>query len=132
LPWTPRGAWPRATAKIELGGPRGDIEPGGINKTDITRTAAGRAVSALAHDDEVGRLAFNTSSNWVVPLQQLPPDELEPGFKRRARPDAQPRPGPPRVEGAAPAAAEPAQNRQPTTKSESTVSALLDRKRRRH
>jgi Mg-chelatase subunit ChlD len=50
--------------------------PGGINKTDITRTAAGRAVSALTHDDEVGILAFDTSSNWVVPLQQLPPDEV--------------------------------------------------------
>ena len=60
----------------DLPGARMDTGPGGINKTDITRTAAGRAVSALTHDDEVGILAFNTSSNWVLPLQQLPPDEV--------------------------------------------------------
>lgn len=51
----------------------------------------------------------------------------------RARPDAQPRPAPPKAEGAAPAAGEPSAPEPPNDdKSESTVSALLDRKRRRH
>lgn len=45
---------------------------GGINKTDITRSAAARAVEVLTNEDELGLLAFNTQSRWVVPLQRLP------------------------------------------------------------
>lgn len=45
---------------------------GGINKTDISRAGAARAISALSAQDEVGVLAFNTEHKWILPLQQLP------------------------------------------------------------
>ncbi len=48
------------------------IEQGGVNKTDISREAVARAVEALEAQDTVGVLAFNTASEWVIPLQQLP------------------------------------------------------------
>ena len=51
-------------------------EEGGVNKTDISRSAAARAIEALTQQDEVGILAFNTRSRFVVPLSQLPPDEV--------------------------------------------------------
>ncbi|MDP9069338.1 MAG: VWA domain-containing protein [Actinomycetota bacterium] len=51
-------------------------EEGGVNKTDISRSAAARAVEALTQQDEVGILAFNTRSRFVVPLAQLPPDDV--------------------------------------------------------
>lgn len=54
----------------------GAREEGGVNKTDISRSAAARAVEALTQQDEVGILAFNTKSRFVVPLSQLPPDEV--------------------------------------------------------
>jgi hypothetical protein len=56
-----------------MGGNRGE---GGVNKTDISRAAAARAVSVLSAQDEVGVLAFNTEQKWVVPLQQLPAAEV--------------------------------------------------------
>jgi Mg-chelatase subunit ChlD len=49
---------------------------GGVNKTDISRAAAARTISALSNNDQVGVLAFNTQHNWVVPLQQLPPEDV--------------------------------------------------------
>ena len=54
----------------------GSREEGGVNKTDISRSAAARAIEALTAQDEVGILAFNTRSRFVVPLSQLPPDEV--------------------------------------------------------
>jgi Mg-chelatase subunit ChlD len=48
----------------------------GPNKTDISRTASARAIEALSREDEVGVLAFNTSSKWVLPLQKLPSNEV--------------------------------------------------------
>ena len=54
----------------------GAREEGGVNKTDISRSAAARAIEALTAQDEVGILAFNTRSRFVVPLSQLPPDEV--------------------------------------------------------
>lgn len=54
----------------------GAREEGGVNKTDISRSAAARAIEALTQQDEVGILAFNTKSRFVVPLSQLPPDEV--------------------------------------------------------
>lgn len=44
---------------------------GGVNKTDISRTAAERAIAALADDDEIGVLAFSGTQDWIVPLQQV-------------------------------------------------------------
>lgn len=49
----------------------GEIVEGGVNKTDISRTAAERAIGALSVDDEVGVLAFSGTSDWIVPLQPV-------------------------------------------------------------
>jgi Mg-chelatase subunit ChlD len=50
--------------------------PGGVEKTDIARAAAARAIEALSDIDEVGVLAFNTQHEWLIDLQQLPSDEV--------------------------------------------------------
>jgi Mg-chelatase subunit ChlD/uncharacterized membrane protein len=50
--------------------------PGGVEKTDIARAAAERAIAALSEIDEVGVLAFNTQHEWLVDLQQLPPEDV--------------------------------------------------------
>jgi Mg-chelatase subunit ChlD len=50
--------------------------PGGVEKTDIARAAAQRAIEALSEIDEVGVLAFNTSHEWLIDLQQLPPEDV--------------------------------------------------------
>lgn len=50
--------------------------PGGVEKTDIARAAAERAIGALSEIDEVGVLAFNTEHEWLIDLQQLPPAEV--------------------------------------------------------
>lgn len=49
---------------------------GGVNKTDISKAAAIRAVDALGANDEIGVLVFSGSAQWVVPLQQLPSSEV--------------------------------------------------------
>ncbi|HEX2028130.1 MAG TPA: VWA domain-containing protein, partial [Nitriliruptorales bacterium] len=60
------------------GGPLGGMQPaeGGVNKTDISKEAIARAVAALEAEDTVGVLAFNTESEWVIPLQKLPSDAV--------------------------------------------------------
>ena len=50
--------------------------PGGVEKTDIARAAAERAIAALSEIDEVGVLAFNTQHEWLIDLQQLPPEDV--------------------------------------------------------
>ena len=56
----------------------GNFLDGGVNKTDISRAAAARAVEALGPEDQVGVLAFNTEQRFVVPLQRNPSaDEVE-------------------------------------------------------
>jgi putative glutamine amidotransferase/von Willebrand factor type A domain-containing protein len=47
------------------------MSQGGVSKTDISRTAAERAVGALEGDDQVGVLAFNGTTEWIVPLQTV-------------------------------------------------------------
>jgi Mg-chelatase subunit ChlD len=54
----------------------GNPAEGGVDKTDISRAAAARAVRALAADDQVGILAFNTEQRFIVPLQQLPSEQV--------------------------------------------------------
>lgn len=49
-----------------------EFRPGGVNKTDIAKAGALRAIEALGASDEVGLLAFSGSSRWLIPLQQLP------------------------------------------------------------
>ena len=58
---------------LVTGGNRAD---GGVNKTDISRAAASRTISALSAQDQVGVLAFNTDEKWIVPLQQLPAEDV--------------------------------------------------------
>ncbi|MGH9003522.1 MAG: VWA domain-containing protein, partial [Acidimicrobiia bacterium] len=56
---------------------------GGVNKTDISRAAATRAVEALGPEDQVGVLAFNTEQQFVVPLQRNPSAEVvEEGLRK--------------------------------------------------
>jgi len=60
----------------------GQIVQGGVNKTDISRAAAERTISALAATDEIGVLAWNSTAEWVVPLQRLPAaDVVEEGLR---------------------------------------------------
>ncbi|MGH8934301.1 MAG: VWA domain-containing protein, partial [Egibacteraceae bacterium] len=49
---------------------------GGVNKTDIAKEAIVRAVDELEATDQIGVLAFNTQSEWVIPLQRLPADAV--------------------------------------------------------
>jgi Mg-chelatase subunit ChlD len=53
-------------------GETGEMIEGGVNKTDISKAGALRALDALSNDDEVGLLAFSGTSDWVVPLQEVP------------------------------------------------------------
>lgn len=48
---------------------------GGVNKTDISKAAAVRAIEALGSGDEVGVLAFSETTRWAVPLQEFPDRE---------------------------------------------------------
>lgn len=55
----------------------GDMaQEGGVNKTDISKASALRAVDALSRNDEIGILAFSGNTDWVVPLQQLPDQSI--------------------------------------------------------
>ena len=47
-------------------------ETGGVNKTDIAKAGALRAIEALGSSDEVGLLAFSGNSEWLIPLQEFP------------------------------------------------------------
>jgi uncharacterized membrane protein len=52
------------------------LQTGGVNKTDISREAVARAIDALEAEDTLGVLAFNSTNEWLVPLQRLPADEV--------------------------------------------------------
>jgi Mg-chelatase subunit ChlD len=54
----------------------GNFSGGGVNKTDISKAAAARAVEALTASDQVGILAFNTEQNFIVPLQTVPSSDV--------------------------------------------------------
>ncbi len=57
-----------------------DSNEGGVNKTDISKAAAVRAIEALGSGDEVGVLAFSGTREWVIPLQEFPSrDVIEAG-----------------------------------------------------
>lgn len=49
---------------------------GGVNKTDISKAAAVRAIEALGSGDEIGLLAFSGTTQWVIPLQEFPSREV--------------------------------------------------------
>lgn len=51
-------------------------EEGGVNKTDISKAGALRAVEALGPNDEIGLLAFSGGTDWVIPLQELPDESV--------------------------------------------------------
>lgn len=59
-----------------VGGGNSMTEQGGVNKTDISRAGAARAIEALSEIDEVGVLAVDTRERWVIDLQQLPAQEV--------------------------------------------------------
>ncbi len=69
------------------GGPGG--QEGGVNKTDITKEAVARAVQALTAQDTVGVLAFNSSTEWVLPLQQMPSQAAVDAALAKLRPDGE-------------------------------------------
>lgn len=49
---------------------------GGVNKTDISRAGAARAIESLSELDEIGVLAVDTRERWIIDLQQLPAEEV--------------------------------------------------------
>ena len=49
---------------------------GGVNKTDIARAGAARAIASLGEADQIGVLAVDTDVDWVIDLQALPSDEV--------------------------------------------------------
>ncbi len=59
----------------EDGNPTDRLE-GGVTKTDIARAGAARAIDALNADDEIGILAVDTATQWLLDLQQIPSDEV--------------------------------------------------------
>ena len=60
---------------------------GGVNKTDLSRSAAARAIEALRPNDEVGILSLKGEPKWVVDLAPLPPQEVTDSALRALRPD---------------------------------------------
>lgn len=54
----------------------GNRTMGGINKTDISRAGAARAIEALSERDEIGVLAVDTDESWIIDLQQLPAEDV--------------------------------------------------------
>ena len=60
---------------------------GGVNKTDLSRSAAARAIEALPTNDEVGILSLKGEPKWVVDLAPPPPQEVTDAALRGLRPD---------------------------------------------
>ena len=60
---------------------------GGVNKTDISRAAAERTIEALTENDEIGVMAWNSGTKWVIDLQQLPSQDVIDEGLGRLRPD---------------------------------------------
>ena len=87
---------------------QGSRLPGGVEKTDIARAAAERAIEALSEIDEVGVLAFNTEHEWLIDLQQLPPDDVVRDGLGAIRPNGGTEPAPSRSTTAAEQLREPA------------------------
>ncbi|HEY6634936.1 MAG TPA: VWA domain-containing protein, partial [Acidimicrobiia bacterium] len=54
----------------------GETTEGGVNKTDISKAGALRAIDALSDGDEIGLLAFSGNSEWVIPLQEFPTQDV--------------------------------------------------------
>ena len=66
----------------EDGNPTDRLE-GGVTKTDIARAGAARAIDALGPEDEIGILAIDTQTQWLLDLQQIPSDDIvEAGLAR--------------------------------------------------
>jgi Mg-chelatase subunit ChlD len=59
---------------------------GGVNKTDIARAGAARAIEALSASDSVGILAVDTNEEWVLDLQQLPAQDVVTSGLRELQP----------------------------------------------
>ncbi len=61
----------------------------GVSKTDIAKEAVAKAVSQLDAQDQLGVLAFNTASEWVVPLQDLPAEAVVDDGLARLHPEGE-------------------------------------------
>ena len=62
-------------ADDSIGGDRMGAE-GGVRKTDIAKESIAQAVAQLEETDQLGVLAFTTQSEWVIPLQNLPSNDV--------------------------------------------------------
>ncbi len=54
----------------------GEFSEGGVNKTDLSRAGAAKAIEALADTDRVGVLAFDSGTDWIIPLGPKPDPEV--------------------------------------------------------
>ena len=61
-----------AACHCAAGSSGNNASEGGINKTDIARAAAQRTIEALTATDQIGVLAWNSGTDWVIDLQPLP------------------------------------------------------------
>lgn len=61
---------------VDVSDSMGTGHRGGADQTDIAKEAIVRAVKELEPTDQIGVLAFNTSSEWLIPVQRLPADAV--------------------------------------------------------
>ncbi len=72
---------------LATGGNSGDR--GGINKTDISRAGAARAIAALSANDLVGVVAFNNDQKAVIPLTKVPSEDVVDKGLSRLKPEGE-------------------------------------------
>lgn len=77
------GSMAACHCRPEAVGAGAELTEGGVVKTDIGKEAVARAIDMLEAQDQVGVLAFDTSSQWVLPLQHVPDqDTVDEGLAR--------------------------------------------------
>lgn len=77
------GSMAACHCRPEAVGAGAELTEGGVVKTEIGSEAVARAMEMLAAQDQVGVLAFDTDSQWVLPLQHLPDqDTIDDGLAR--------------------------------------------------
>ncbi|HVM00742.1 MAG TPA: VWA domain-containing protein [Egibacteraceae bacterium] len=77
------GSMAACHCRPEAVGAGAELTQGGVVKTEIGKEAVARAIEMLDAQDQVGVLAFDTSSEWVLPLQHVPDqDTVDAGLAR--------------------------------------------------
>lgn len=66
------GSMAACHCRPESVGAGAELTEGGVVKTDIGKEAVARAIEVLEAQDQVGVLAFDTATEWVLPLQHVP------------------------------------------------------------